>query len=260
MHIANHKYATNGLYERKVMKKLILVLAGILLIGVSASGFAAPVVITNSSGTLFASASFEVIGTNLQVTLTNTSIYDVAVPSNVLTALFFTYSGPTLTPESAYLGSGSLVYYDPDGQPADGNVGGEWAYNTGLSGAPLGATSGISSSGFGLFGDANFNGANLAKNDALDGLQYGILSAGDDSSTGNGGITGSGGLIKDSVVFTLSGFPAGNDPTGAISNVSFQYGTSLNEPNVPVPEPGTLILLGSGLIGLAGYGRKKYRK
>jgi hypothetical protein len=73
-------------------------------------------------------------------------------------------------------------------------------------------------------------------------------------------------LIKNSVIFELGGLPAGF-ALSSIGSVSFQYGTSLDEPNIPgnpggddpgggggnpgaIPEPSTLALFGIGLAAM----------
>lgn len=227
-------------------------------------------VYTGSSGSLAASVSFEKIGTDLQVILTNTSMADVMIPSDVLTSVFFNIAGnPLLGSTSAILTSGSTVFFDT--QPVGGVVGGEWGYLNGLN--QYGANSGISSSGYGVFGQATFPGANLGDPLALDGLQYGITSAGDNSTTGNSAVTGgnasgngSNELIQNSVTFMLSGF---NGSLSDIGKITFQYGTALNEPHFTgkcitgcttttdeIPEPGILLLLGIGVVGL-GLSRRR---
>src|SRR5262249_38071850 len=145
---------------------------------------------------------------------TNTSDGDVLMPVDVLTAVFFDVSGPalSLTPTSAVLNGGSTVFF---GTTDPGNVvGGEWAYKGGLVGEPAGDHYGISSTGINLFGPGDrFPGNNLQGPDSPDGLQYGITSAGDNPATGNSPVTGDNALIQNSVVFHLSGLPAGFDPS-----------------------------------------------
>src|SRR5262245_10637014 len=186
------------------MKKPIsIVLALGMLVGL-ASAASATVVFSGSLGALAASASFTVTGTTVTLVLTNTSGMDVTNPAEVLTGVFFDITGfppNTLTPVSAMLTAGSTVFYGPNG---GGNVGGEWAYGAGFVGAPGGAYLGTSSSGLGLVGGGNFGGANLQGPVSVDGVQYGITSAGDNLALGNAAVTGGNGLIQNSVTFTLT--------------------------------------------------------
>lgn len=205
-----------------------------------------------SSGNLAASVSFDTSGTDLLVTLTNTSTADVTVQNQILTAVFFDVAGPVLTLNpstgSAVLGGGSTVLF---GSTDPGNVvGGEWQYLAGIGGdAPHGANYGISSAGFGIFGSPNFPGSNLQGPNAINGVQYGITSAGDNPSTGQPAVSGSNALIQNRVVFTIPGLPFGFDPSVAISNVNFQYGTSLLDSNIEVvPAPGVASLLAAAML------------
>jgi hypothetical protein len=239
-------------------------LAVAALLAVSGSAFADSVTFSGSAGGRAASAVFATSGSTLTVTLTNTATDDVTLPIFVLTGVYFDVSGSalSLTRTSALLNTGSTVI-NAASQPAGGVVGGEWAYKSGLSGAAGGAAYGISSSGLGLFGPGDrFPGDNLDGPNDPDGLQYGITTAGDDSSTNNGGTNTP--LIKNSVVFTLSGLPTGFD-INRFRNVGFQYGTALDEPQLPsnltvVPLPAGATAGLSALAGVAVVGGLRRRR
>lgn len=238
--------------------RIALIFAVFLLAAFSSVLEASPIIYYGSSGSLAASASFDLSGSTLTIVLTNTSNSDVLVPSDVLTGLGFN-TDFRLDPSSASLKAGSFVSYN-NGVPVDPGIG--WGYGYGVN--AMGMNSAISASGAvnGL-GHSNFFSGNGR---ALGGLDYGILSLGDDVLTGNQGVTKKGPLFNNSLVFTLiAPEEFALDEIG--SYVSFFYGTSLNDPTIkgfkqdaatpPVPEPNTFVLLGTGIGLLLVFAKRR---
>src|SRR5262245_26548525 len=185
---------------RKCRVALGLVVACALL--APASALAAPFTINGSSGVLSANLTVTTSGSNLIMTLTNTSLGDPSAPSDVLTAVFFDIAGVTLTPVSAQICATCSMTYGGKTDP-NRSVGGEWAYLN-SPGLAYTASNGISATGLGLFGPGNlFGGTNLNGPVSPNGISYGITTRTDSTANNNGGLANEP-LIRESDIYTFS--------------------------------------------------------
>jgi len=267
---------------------LIVVAVAGLALGTSAV-HAEPVIFTGhgtngSSGHLLsAQVEFKMNASNkLEVTLTNTSTHVGFVPSDLLTAVFFDIAGTPSISSSKFLsavatsvvkqvdvvtGSGKKKVTTPTAVTTTNTAvkypgqDGGWRYasNTSSNGivSPGKQNYGFGTAGMGIFGSGGGG----------QQFDYGIVNSTFNVLTdGNPGMKGSP-FIKNSVTFTLSGLAANFDPYTAISNVRFQYGTSLSEPHFDgskvttptsaTPEPSSFALMGLGSIGLFWAARRR---
>jgi hypothetical protein len=255
----------NGAGGKPLMaaNRLITRLLMATALGLSVNAHATPVTFTvagsGANTGLDASASFDISGGQLVVTLTNDSLNDITNPAQILEAMFFDIrSDVNLSLVSAVVAGGSdMCDFDNANPcvPAGGtdvlasDVYGGWQYLDDMGTTINGATRGVGAAGLNIFGSGT------------DGMAYGILSTGDNPNTYNGGMKNGSPFEKDSVQFTynMSGSGAGSVSTAgdlSISNVSFNYGTALNTISVPVPNSAALVGLGIALVAVARRRRR----
>lgn len=212
-----------------------------------------------------ATADFNWDGSELQIILTNLAD-ETSQPNELLAGLFFTFSdGFSINTPSVMVNGGSdLVILDTsktDGEDHGSNLNGEWGFNDGLENisGDLGGYYGISNTAL----DAGLN-APAGWYDGVFELIDETIEYGENTGTANGpsfGIASNPTALSSSIWAyvdnsVLISFTGVGEFVG-LEKVNFIYGTDMA---APVPEPATMLLFGTGLVGLAGIARRKSKK
>ena len=249
------------------MKKSFIILLVLFLCGTA--GIASAVDITideiiyqpNSfdPSVLSGTAGFELSGSDLIITLTNTSgATGVAGAYNLLSGIGFNLpSGMSISGGSVGInpGSDAINFIAPLPQS-------EWGYDNSPITGPfidypaLGQVNTVVATLQAAI-DYDFNNLKVpppSPGANVDGPGYGLLSSNENNSAA-GGLS----AIKDTILITLNLSGSDGDLLKFIEdgNVVISFGSPTA---TSVPEPSTLLLLGSGLIGLGILGRKRFHR